>query len=71
MTDYQMTDDGCYEFNKDFSNTLRKWLNDRDFVEGDWPHNVPEAVRLEADAAFGGGALLDEDGWPMRAQAGE
>lgn len=52
----------------EFNQALREWLNDRDYVSGDWPDNVPEVVRSDADEAFGNGAILDENGWPIPAK---
>ena len=51
---------------KSFNPKLTKWLNDRDFVSGDWPNNVPPSVKREADREVGGGRLLNECGRPKR-----
>lgn len=48
-----------------FNPKLAKWLNDRDYVTGDWPHNISDAVLAEADLEFADPPLtfLDELGW--------
>jgi len=47
-----------------FNPELTRWLNARDYVSGDWPHNVPPQVKHEADLEVGKGHLLNTDGWP-------
>ena len=49
-----------------FNPRLREWLNERDFVSGDWPDNVPESVQREADRVIGQGRMLNDLGWPPR-----
>lgn len=49
---------------KDFNPELMRWLNDRDYCSGDWPYGVPVNLLAEADLTFGGGFILDEDGYP-------
>lgn len=47
-----------------FNPELTKWLNDLDYVSGDWPENVPANLRIKADHEIGRGYLLDALGWP-------
>lgn len=49
-----------------FNPKLTEWLNDRGFVSGDWPHNLPKAVLLAADSEIGNGQLLMDDGYLKR-----
>jgi len=49
-----------------FRPALTRWLNERDFVSGDWSDNVPEDVRKAADREFASPPrlVLDDLGWP-------
>jgi hypothetical protein len=49
-----------------FNPKLTTWLNNRDFVSGDWPHNLPESVKREAEQDLNRGRRLNECGQPMR-----
>jgi hypothetical protein len=51
---------------KGFNPELRRWLNERDFTAADWPDNIAESVKKEADTALASPPLsiLDELGWP-------
>ena len=48
-----------------FNPNLTRWLNDRDYVTGDWPDNVSPLMQEEADLEVGNGCVLDEYGWPI------
>lgn len=48
-----------------FNPELRYWLNERDYCSGDWPYDVPARMLAEADRLFGGGYILDENGYPI------
>ena len=49
-----------------FNPALRDWLNARDYCSGDWPYDVSASMLAAGDLAFGGGYILDENGWPVR-----
>lgn len=49
-----------------FNPFLRQWLNEQGYTEGDWPYNVPDSIVAGADAEFGRGVMLGEDGYPIK-----
>jgi hypothetical protein len=48
-----------------FNPALTDFLNDLGYTSSDWPNNVPEIIKKQADCEIGGGYLLDDIGWPM------
>lgn len=49
-----------------FNPKLTEWLNTKDYVSGDWPHNISVEIKTQADDEFApSGFILDENGWPI------